>query len=424
MPARRAALAALTAVETRDAWSNLAVPEAIASLPSTRDRAFAAHLAYDTLRWEGTLEWALAQVLSRPPDDVEPVLRRILRLGALQILLTQVPIRAAVDTAVSLAREQVPRRRAKGAGGFVNGVLRALARHKDQLPWPDPQRDPIARLALDHGHPRWITSELYARYGAERTEAILAADNQPPGLTLRATVDRSALLRELVEQGYEVRPGSHPAALRVPGADPRELDAVAAGRAVPQDEASMHVVAACEVQPGDRVLDMCAGPGGKATALAAQVQGDGQLVALEVHPHRARLVEDAAARLGVPMDVRVADATQPVADAPFDVVLLDAPCSGLGTGRRRPEVRWRRTPDEVENLVALQRRLLDTAAMSVAPGGRLVYAVCTWTEAETDQIADHLDVTHGRRLRPISRRQLWPDLDDTDGMFIAVWERR
>ncbi len=424
LPARRAALAALTDVEVNGAWSNLAVPAAIADLPDVKDRAFAAHLAYDALRWEGTLDWALSQVVTRPLGDTEPAVLRVLRLGALQILLTKVPVRAAVDTSVTLAREQVPGRRAKGAGGFVNGVLRGLARAQDDLPWPDPRRDPIARLTLDHGHPRWITSELHARFGADRAAAILDADNRPPGLTLRATVDREALLAELAAAGHEVRAGSLPEALRVPGADPRQLDSVQAGRAVPQDEASMHVVAACEVRPGDRVLDLCAGPGGKATALAGQVGPDGEVVALELHDHRARLIEDAASRQGVRVDVRVADASQPVADGPFDVVLLDAPCSGLGTGRRRPEVRWRRRAEDVTELAAIQRRLLDAAVTALAPGGRLVYAVCTWTAEETERIAEHVDVAHARRLRAVSRRQLWPDTDDTDGMFIAVWERR
>ena len=445
LPARRAALAAVAAVEIDGTWSNLAVPEAVGSLPDAQDRSFASHLAYDQLRWEATLDWALSQVLSRPLDDVEPALRRVLRLGALQVLKSGVPERAAVDTSVSLAREQVPTPRAKGAGGFVNGVLRALIRQRDALPWPDPESEPVERLALDHGHPRWIVSELHSRFGYERTAAILDGDNHAPGLTLRATGDRDELLEELQALGLDAHAGTLPMAVRAPGGDPRRLAAVAEGRAVPQDEASMHVVAACEVAPGMRVLDLCAGPGGKTTALAQAAGEDGQVVAVERHERRARMIADVGARLGVAIDVRVGDATQDLAaskplaaggDAAdaggraqagedgFDVVLLDAPCTGLGTGRRRPEVRWRKQRTDVTDLAALQRRLLERAVDQVRPGGRLVYSVCTWTAEETDRVADHLDVAQASRLQPLSRRQLWPDTDGTDGMFIAVWERR
>lgn len=472
LPARRAALAAVAAVEVDGAWSNLAVPEAVGKLTEAQDRAFASHLAYDQLRWEATLDWALSQVLSRPLDDVEPALRRVLRLGALQLLRSGVPERAAVDTSVSLAREQVPAPRAKGAGGFVNGVLRALIRQRETLPWPDPEREPVERLALDHGHPRWIVSELHARFGYERAAAILDGDNRAPGLTLRATGDRDELVEELQAQGLDARAGTMPMAVRVPGGDPRRLAAVAEGRAVPQDEASMHVVAACEVAPGMRVLDLCAGPGGKTTALAQAAGEHGQVVAVELHERRARMIADVAARLEVDVDVRVGDATAELAaarplghrgegdgrtqgdgraqggappegaapsdvgarnevgatseqgDAGFDVVLLDAPCTGLGTGRRRPEVRWRKERSDVTDLAALQRRLLERAVEQLRPGGRLVYSVCTWTSEETDRVADHLDVAQAARLQPIVRRQLWPDTDGTDGMFIAVWERR
>ncbi len=424
LPARRAALTALTAVEEDGAWSNLAVPAAVGDLASDQDRSFASHLAYDTLRWEGMLDWALGEVLSRPLTDVEPSLRRVLRLGALQLLRTGVPPRAAVDTCVSLAREQVPAGRAKGAGGFVNGGLRALGRRVESLPWPDVEQDPVANLARTTGHPRWMVTDLHRRFGTDRARAILTADNEPPGLTLRATGDRDALIAELQDLDLAATPGASAVAVRARGGDPRRLDAVRDGRAVPQDEASMRVVEAAEVRPGARVLDLCAGPGGKATYLAALAGPTGTVVAVEQHPHRARLIEEAAARQGVDIEVRVGDATVPVDDpGGFDVVLLDAPCTGLGTGRRRPEVRWRRTPSDVNDLSVLQRRLLDAAVAAVRPGGRLVYAVCTWTVAETDDVARWCDDAHGGALTPVDRRQLWPDTDDTDGMYIAVWDR-
>jgi 16S rRNA (cytosine967-C5)-methyltransferase len=259
----------------------------------------------------------------------------------------------------------------------------------------------------------------------DRTEAILLADDEPPGLTLRATGDRDALVEELTAAGADATAGAAPDAVRVPGADPRRLPAVAEGRAVPQDEASQRVVLAADPAPGSRVLDLCAGPGGKTTYLAARVGSGGPpVVAVELHPHRAELVREAAERQGLAVDVRVGDAeVPPLPDgAVFDVVLLDAPCTGLGTGRRRPEVRWRRTPADVDELAALQQRLLLAAAARVAPGGRLVYSVCTWTHAETDAVAHWFDA-QGTDLEAGERRQLLPDRDETDGMYVAVWER-
>jgi 16S rRNA (cytosine967-C5)-methyltransferase len=426
LAARRAALVALRAVEEDGAWSNLAVPAAIEGLPDERDRGFAAHLAYDTLRWEGTLDWALARVLTRSLADVEPPLRRVLRLGALQLLRSAVPARAAVATSVALAREQVPAKRAAGAAGFVNGVLRALSRRAGQLPWPDRETAPVEHLALTTGHPSWVVEDLLDRLPVERVAAILAADDEPPGLTLRVTGDRDALLAELHAAGVNAAPGALDVAVRAPGADPRRLPAVREGRAVPQDEASMRVVAATGTRRGDRVLDLCAGPGGKATFLAGLAGPDGRVVGVELHPHRAALVRAAAERQGVAVEVLVGDAADPPlpADERFDRVLLDAPCTGLGTGRRRPEVRWRRTPADAAELATLQRRLLLAAADRVAPGGTLTYAVCTWTQAETDGVVDAVVPDLARAgLRAVERLQLWPDRDATDGMYVATWTR-
>lgn len=421
LPARRAALRAIAAVEDEGAYSTLVVPTAVADLRDQRDRAFASYLAYSTLRWRGTLDWALSQVLDRDLEQVETALRHILRLGALQLLQSDVPARAAVDTAVDLAREQVPEGRAGGAAGFVNGVLRALSR-RDELPWPDPRTEPVRGLSLTTAHPPWIVEELVERLGDE-AEAALEADNEPPGLTLRAAGDREELIAELHAEGVDASAGEHaPEAVRAPGADPRRLDSVTEGRAVPQDEASMLVAHATGVRPGDRVLDLCAGPGGKATHLARLVGPEGAVTAVEIHPHRARLIEEAAERLHVDVEVVVGDGTDPPVDGPFDVVLVDAPCTGLGTGRRRPELRWRRTPAEIPELAALQRRLALSGAELLAPGGRLTYAACTWTAAETTGLVDHVRDERSD-LEPSAARQLWPHRQGTDGMFHATWRR-
>lgn len=420
LPARRIALEALRQVDEDDAWSTTVVPALVGQLPEVRDRAFASHLAYEALRWQGTLDHLLRQHLDRDLTDVEPALLRVLRLGVLQLWHSDVPAHAAVQTSAELAREAVPRRRGDGAAGFVNGVLRAVARRLgDRGPrWPD---DPRERAALSTGHPRWVVDELADRHGLARTAAILAADSDPAPTTLRARDDRDVLLAELRAAGVDVEPGAvAPEAVHVRGVDPRGLPAVVEGRARPQDEASMLVVHAAEVAPGDRVLDLCAGPGGKTTHLATLAGSTGAVVAVELHEHRARQVREAAAAMGVAVDVRVGDATRPPLseDERFDVVLVDAPCTGLGVGRRRPEVRWRRQPEDVVALAAVQRAILREAGRWLAPGGRLVYAVCTWTHGETDAV---VDVATPPGMRCTGRRQLLPDRDGTDGMYIATF---
>lgn len=425
LAARRAVLVALAAVDEHAAWSTTAVPDAIAALPDDRDRRFASHLAYDTIRWTGTLDWLLGHVSSRPLADVEPALHRILRLGALQIWRAHVPPRAAVSTSAALAREAVPAGRATGAAGFVNGVLRALARQLPTLAWPDPAVDPVPHLSLTTGHPAWIVEERIAALGVDATAALLAADNTPPGVTLRATGDRDALVEELQAAGLSATPTRlAPEGVRVPGADPRRLASVAEGRAVPQDEASMLVVRATGATAGDRILDLCAGPGGKTGHLATLAGPTGQVTAVEVHAHRAARVREVADRLGVDVEVQVGDARTVVVEPPVDVALVDAPCTGLGTGRRRPEVRWRRTPEDAAALADLQVELLRHAVTLVRPGGRLTYAACTWTTIETTGVVDRVEHDLGDRVERLESAQLGPDSHDTDGMFHTTWRVR
>ncbi len=420
---RSVALAAIRAVDA-GAWSTAAVPDAIAELDDPRDRSLAAHLAYGTLRWRGTLDWTLGRVVSRPLDRVEEPLRQVLRLGAFQLRHSRVPARAAVDTAVALARSSVPRGRANGAGGFVNGVLRGVARAGDDLDAALAAEAPVRRVALATGHPDWIVQErVAAGLDLDAVTRLLAADDEPPGLTLRATGDRDALVAELVAAGVHADPtGLADNGVRAPGADPRGLGAVAEGRAVPQDEASMLVGAAARVAPGDHVVDLCAAPGGKATDLATRAGADGRVTAVELHDHRADLVREAADRVGVVLDVVVGDARTVALPTGVDVVLVDAPCTGLGVGRRRPEVRWRRSPDDLPGLVALQVELVGRALDLVRPGGHVTYSVCTWTDAETSGVAAAIEDTTDHALVRVGQRQLTPDEHDTDGMFHVTWQ--
>ncbi len=416
---RRAALAAVRRVRADHAWSTYAVPEAVAALTDPRDRGLAAHLAYETLRWTGTTAWILDATLSRSRSSVETELLEVLELGVVQLLRTRIPARAAVATSVALARACVPKQRAAGAAGFVNGVLRAGDRNRARWEAPEADGNVTRQIALATGHPDWIVTDLCQRWDDRRVHAILSADNAPPGVTLRANVARGDLLDELHAAGVDAQPGSHSQAVHVSAVDPRLLAAVVEGRAVVQDEASLAVVDATGVVAGNSVLDMCAAPGGKTTELARRVGPDGQVCAVELHSHRAAMITESAQRQGVDVEVIVGDARTVVLPHTFDVVLVDAPCTGLGTGRRRPEIRWTRTPDDAVSLATVQRSLLAAAERALAPGGRLVYSVCTWTALETDEVARAFDATS--QLTAGERRQLYPDVDGTDGMYIATW---
>jgi 16S rRNA (cytosine967-C5)-methyltransferase len=436
LASRRAALQVLRRVHADDAW---AAPVVDATLRrgnlEQRDRAFATNLAYETLRWEGTLDWALSTVVTRPLDQVEPVLLDILRMGAWQLLYGGTPDRAAVDTAVEITRVEAGQR----ATGFVNGVLRNLARAKDTLPWPSPDDD--RGLGLVTGYDDWIVTAARRRFGGG-VRALLEAGNRHPGPTLRAVADVDVVRQELEDAGVVVTPGRlAPEALRLPPMEAAALACVREGRAAVQDEASMVVARAAWAQrdPGGwRALDVAAAPGGKSTHLA---QLGGWVAAAEIHPGRVRMIGELATRLGVADRVAVvaADGLRPPwRDQSFDVVLLDAPCTGLGIVRRRPDVRWRRESGDVRRLARLQGELLDHAARMVRPGGTLVYSVCTWTVEETADIVDAFLVLNGDLFEvdpvdvggaPVQQPddpgvQLTPDVHDTDGMYLCRFRRR
>jgi 16S rRNA (cytosine967-C5)-methyltransferase len=442
--ARTVAWRIVRTVHRDGAWTGPAVDRALsASRLDARDRAFASNLAFQTLRWEGTLDWALGHVVRRGLRSVDDDVLDLLRCGAWQLLFGRMPDRAAVSATVDVARAQLGAR----VVGFVNGVLRNLARRRSTLPWPPD--DSAAGRALRLGYPRWVVDEADARFGPS-ADGELDAGNQPPELTVRTTGAADAA-DVLTAAGAAVRPGRlAPDAVHVDGIAPAEV-LRHAPRAVIQDEASMVVgrVAAAAfargrgngADPGAdrlRVLDVCAAPGGKSTHLAAL---GCTVVAADRSVDRLALVGDLGRRLDLPLALVAADGARPPWRAgAFDGVLLDAPCSGLGVVRRRPELRWRRDAGDIASLAALQARLLAASATAVGDGGALVYSVCTWTRAETTAVIDAFlrdhpayvgeavtvpgiaaqpaDAVGGRGL------QLMSSVHGCDGMYIAVLRRR
>jgi 16S rRNA (cytosine967-C5)-methyltransferase len=438
---RRVAFDLLRAVAERDAYANLTLPGLLRERDLVeRDAAFATELAYGTLRGQGTYDAVLAACVDRPLEQVDPPVLDLLRLGAHQLLAMRVPSHAAVGATVELARAVA----GEGRGSFVNAVLRRVAR-QELAAWlaevaPAYDVDPLGHLAIVHSHPRWVVSALRDAVGGslEQTTALLAADNVPPQVTLVARPGRSHLT-ELVAAGAEPARWS-PYAAVLPGGDPGAIPAVRAGRAGVQDEGSQLVALALAAGAMDgadtRWLDLCAGPGGKAALLAGLAAERGAvLLAAEVAPHRAQLVRRV---VGDGATVVVADGRAPAWRAgSFDRVLVDAPCTGLGALRRRPEARWRRQPEDVAGLAALQRDLLGSALDAVRPGGLVGYVVCSPHLAETRSVVtDVLRRTPGVEridarpllpgvpdLGPGPDVQLWPHVHGTDAMYLSLLRR-
>lgn len=465
-PPRTAALETLRAVADSDAYANLVLPPLLRQRRlHGRDAAFATELTYGTLRLRGRYDAVLAQVVDRDLDRLDPVVLDLLRLGAHQLLGMRVPVHAAVSETVALAREQA----GAGAAQLVNAVLRRVSEHtlEDWLDRIAEAADPVgtdtsARLAVVESHPAWVVRafrEALVGHGrpADDLGAVLQADNQAPAVTL---VARPGLVEvdELVTGGVDAAPGrlARTAAVLRAG-DPGELAAVREGLAGVQDEGSQLVTLALAAAPLDgrdeRWLDLAAGPGGKAALLASlAAQRGARLVANEVHPHRAELVRQSlrAVPPAAVEEVRVGDGRdvgQQEAGA-YDRVLLDAPCTGLGALRRRPESRWRRTPADLAALGQLQRGLLASALAAVRPGGVVAYVTCSPHLAETTlvvtdalraaaragtpaQVIDARSVVlglvpDGGPAPDLPERpdvQLWPHVHGTDAMHLTLLRR-
>ena len=425
---RRAALDVLTAVRVEDAYANLVLPQVLRKHRlEGRDAGLATELASGAIRMQGLYDPIIDACLSKP--RLQAPVRDVLRLGTHQLLSMRVPDHAAISTSVDLVRASV----GQGPAGLVNAVLRKIST-RDLAGWvarvaPDRGSDLHGHLAAAHSHPLWIVEALADALGSDdELESLLAADNAAPRVTLVARPGLAEV--DELEAAGGTRTTLSPYGVVLDGGDPAGVPAVAEGRAGVQDEGSQLVALAMTEAPlvgrDERWLDLCAGPGGKAALLAAlAAQRGATLVAHERQPHRASLVTSALRAVpdGI-VHVVVGDGTRPAwVPGTFDRVLVDAPCSGLGALRRRPESRWRRAPRDVDELVGLQQVLLDVALESLRPGGVVVYATCSPVLAETTEV---VAAVLGRRddTDEIDRFQLWPHREGTDAMFAVTLRRR
>jgi 16S rRNA (cytosine967-C5)-methyltransferase len=429
-PARAAAYRALRAIA--DARADL--PSALAvsrqQLSDERDRALAAGIVIGTLRWQRSLDHLIAHFAKRRGEKIDPEIVEILRLSLYQLLhLDRVPASAVVDDGVNLARAA----RKPSASGFVNAVLRTVLRQRERLPLPkrpvsaSDHEGALAYLGITHSHPDWLVERWLRRFGLEHAETWVRFNNEAPKLSLRANALRTArdpLAAALLERGVETARARYaPDGLIVTGGNP--LRAETDGSFFVQDEASQLVTLAVAARPGDRVLDLCASPGGKSTAMAADMSDTGLLVACDVRPRRLALLRETVRASGgfcIRLVHLSSEGPLPFRTT-FDRVLVDAPCSGLGTIRRDPDIRWRRSEQDLARFAKAQLTLLSRAADVVASSGRLVYATCSSEPEENEQVVESFLAQHDDfslvDLRRHSPAALLPVLDDR-GMLRTV----
>jgi 16S rRNA (cytosine967-C5)-methyltransferase len=456
-PVRIAALRVLQAVDADRADLPEAIARARTHLADERDRALLVELTTGTLRWLGTIDHLIVQAAKRPLARLDPAVRDVLRLSIYQLLhLDRVPASAVVDDAVELTRKAGK----SSAAGFVNAVLRAVSRTRAALPLPpkpalgtdgtpEDRERALEYLSTTLSHPRWLVARWMDAHGFAATERWAQFNNDPAPLTLRANTLRTtrvALQEALAAHGVECRlTVTAPDGLVVTAGNPLHTPLAGNGVFVLQDEASQAVACLSLAAPGERVLDTCASPGGKSAAMAAAVGARGAVVAGDFRRRRIDLLRQTLSRVGagrasvVQLDLRGPLPFGPV----FDCVFVDAPCSGLGTIRREPEIRWRRAPGDLAPLAAAQLGMLGHAAGAVRPGGRLVYTTCSSEPEENEAVVaaflarsarfarmdrvsllDGLPTPIGHLIDDAGHLRSWPWRHGLEAFFGAVMVRR
>ncbi|MCM3256559.1 16S rRNA (cytosine(967)-C(5))-methyltransferase RsmB [Paenibacillus lautus] len=437
----------LTQVEQEGAYSNLLLNSALQkSSLAKSDAGLATELIYGTISRLNTLDYFLDKFVNKGVRKLQPWVRGLLRISLYQIVyLDRIPDHAVVSEAVNLAK----RRGHQGISGMVNGVLRNILRQKETLAIPEDMTD-AQRISLLHSHPQWLVERWISQYGTEATEAICAANNEPPAVSVRVNttmISRDDMLELMGSHGLDASPSSvSPYGIVVKGAGNMALtDWYRDGMISIQDESSMLVAEAVQPEPGMRILDCCAAPGGKSAHMGELMKDEGSIVANDIHAHKGKLISDQASRLGLDSISIVTGDALDLADrfepASFDRILLDAPCSGLGVIRRKPDLKWGKSQEDIHEIAALQLRLLESVSTLLRPGGILVYSTCTIEPMENEGVVSAFLEGHSEfaiaedGLGALSRLgenslargggiQILPQHYHSDGFYIARLGRR
>ena len=431
----------LNSVEEEGAYAEPLLDTFLSSHPQTKlpDRRLTTEIVYGTLRMRGILDWVIEHFYRGKLNAMDVCLKNILRTALYQLLFTErIPDFAIVNEAVEIAKKM--RRR---GSGLVNAILRNFIRKKDQIPYPEMKKDPAHFISVAHSHPLWMVEKWIKMFGIEETAALCRANNQVPPVTVRVntlTTTREKTKGELSQHGFEAKETNlSPDGLIIsnPPMPVRETDFYATGRIQFQDEASQLIAHLVSPNAGENILDICAGMGGKTTHLAAVMGNCGRILALDISEKKIEALRKNASRLDVAIvDAQVGDAREKpgkVFAESFDRILIDAPCTGLGTLRRNPEIKWRIRPEDVQKCSILQKAILENAAACLKKGGYLVYSTCTITEEENEAVIKdftcrHPDFVCNRPPDAIDSSLVddrgyfrsYPHLHGTDGFFGAV----
>ena len=436
MDAREVALLTLYTCQRQGGWSDGILKKQIAAAKlDSRDAALATNLCFGVVQNQLLLDFYLSKFSSIPLTRMESKILQILRLGVYQMLfLSKIPHSAAVDRSVEMAKQHSKNPR---ASGMVNAILRNFQRSMDHLP-TIPQQDLVEYLSILYSHPAWLVEELLSILGEEETARFLEANNAQPPITAQVNTTKTsadALTQRLEEAGVSVQP--HPwlpdCLILSKTGNLEGLSAFQEGLFYIQDPASRLTVMAADPKPGMQVLDACAAPGGKTFASAVRMQGEGKIISCDLHPHKKKLIQAGAQRLGLDIVTPMtADGKtfRPEWENAFDLVLVDAPCSGLGVIRKKPDIRYK-DPEPLMELPAIQAAILDNAARYVRPGGVLLYSTCTVLERENEGVARaFLENHHNYKAEAFTLPgiigevgsgmiTLWPHRHGTDGFFIC-----
>lgn len=438
---RQLASEILDKVDSRKAYADILLDRALRTANlNERDRALLNELTYGTLRWRGNIDGRLRQYLRRPLTKTDPLIRNLLRVTFYQLLfLNKIPDYAAVNEAAQLAKVHGGAKTA----GFVNGVLRNFLREKDRANDNFDKCESAARLAVTCSHPEWLVRRWLDEFGPDSTRALLLANNERAPLILRVNslkITRAELLQRLANAGVSASATRcSPQAVRVvSGGAVEKLPGFAEGLFQVQGEASQLVGYLLSPLPGERILDACAAPGGKSTHIAELMKDEGEVVAIDNSPRGVEKIRDNATRLDLKsLRILRADASEELNGlklGSFDRILIDAPCSGFGTLRGQPEIKWHRNESDIQRLSRFQSKILHRVAGYLKPGGVIVYATCTLTRDENERMVEFFLAAHGSfelqdaaRYLPQEARQMvrgkyflaLPHRDDTDGFFAA-----